>query len=192
MADETAFRDALAQHAERRQGGQEILMALQENETTPRSRGRGRVVWAAAAALAIAGGVIGGTALLGSSPAAYAVTKNADGTVTVSIKDIKAIEPANAKLRELGVRAKAVPMTSDCAPLNGASMYNGSDWDVPNGVSNDSVTIGTKIPSGYTVLLSVSDKPGRGTGLGYTGPVQGPAPSCVLDPADDPDQRATN
>jgi hypothetical protein len=124
---------------------------------------------------------------LGNGPAAYAVTKNSNGTVTVSISDIQAIGPANAKLQALGVRAKAVPMTSDCASLEGEATYMGP-FTSPVEVG-DSVTLSPDIPAGYTVLLTVSDSPGRGTGFGFTAPVKDPAPSCVLDPADDPAQR---
>lgn len=192
MPNETFLRDALTQHAEHRQGAQEVLVALRQRQSAPPSRSRGRLVWIAAGAFVVAGAAIAGLTVTGNSPPAYAVTKNPDGTVTVSIKDIKAIEPANEKLREFGVRAKAVPMTSDCASLQSHQMYGGSDWDIDADSSDGSITLGPRLPNGYTVLLSVSDRPGRGTGLGFTGPVQDPAPACVLDPADDPDQRATN
>ncbi|ONI71024.1 hypothetical protein ALI144C_51665 [Actinosynnema sp. ALI-1.44] len=190
MADETTFRDALAQHAERRQGEQDILMALEQAEKPV--RGRSRYVWVAAGAVALAGAAIVGTTLLGSSPAAYAVNKNADGTVTVSIKDIQSIEPANAKLRELGVRAKAVPTTSSCAPLDESTIYRGAEWNTAYSDTDSSVTFSAKIPEGYTMLLTVSDKPDRGSGIGFTAPVKDPAPSCLLDPADDPSMRAGN
>ncbi|KAA2252461.1 hypothetical protein F0L68_36085 [Solihabitans fulvus] len=165
---------------------------MQQNESkSGRDRGRGRPVWIAAGAVALAGAAIAGFAAWGgNSPAAYAVTKNSDGTVTVSIKDIKAIDQANAKLREFGVRAKAVPMTANCANPGSADLYHGSDWDIPK-PGTDSVTLGTRIPSGYTILLAVSDLPGRGTGLGFTAPMKDPAPACVLDAASDPGQRST-
>jgi hypothetical protein len=82
-------------------------------------------------------------------------------------------------------------MRSDCASLNNHETYGKSDWDIPN-MSAGSVVLGRRIPDGYTVLLSVSDRPERGTGLGFTAPVKDPAPACVLDPADDPDQRSEN
>ncbi|WP_240746788.1 hypothetical protein [Cryptosporangium phraense] len=126
-----------------------------------------------------------GFAVSGTSPA-YAVTENADGTVTVSIEDVKAIGPANATLSKLGIRVKAVPQTSDCGSLDDLELYRGSDWDLPT-TSGGAVTLGRRVPAGYTVLLSVSDAPGRG--LGFTAPVKNPAPSCVLDPAADPNQR---
>jgi hypothetical protein len=190
MSDETVLREALAQHAEHRQGGQEILMALRK--TAPSPRRRGRLVWIVAGAAAVAGLTIAGITIFGNSPAAYAVTKNPNGSVTVSIKDIKAIGPANEKLRELGVRAKAVPETANCASLENHETYKGKDWDIDEDASDGSITVGPRLPEGYTVLLSVSDQPGRDIGLGFTAPVKDPAPSCVLDPAHDPALRSDN
>lgn len=142
----------------------------------------------AAGVLAIAATATAGIMMLGNSPAAFAVTKNANGTVTVSISDIQGIGPANAQLQALGVRAKAVPMTSDCASLEGQVTYMGPfSGPVEEGTS---ITLSPNIPAGYTVLLTVSDSPGRGTGFGFTAPVKDPAPSCVLDPAEDPAQRS--
>ena len=185
MTEENVLRDSLALHAERRQGGQEVLAALKNAEPV---RGRGRTGLIAAGALVATGVVVAGSALWGGGSAAYAVTRNADGTVTVSIEDVAAIGPANEELREFGLRVKAVPMTADCPSLSGAGSYRGSDWVAPNRTGK-SVTLSPRIPEGYTVLLAVSRHPNRGSGLGYTGPVKDPAPSCLLDPADDPEYR---
>lgn len=143
-----------------------------------------RAIAAGGGAIAVAGVLAVAITTFGTTASpAYAVTTNADGTVTVSIEDIEAIGPANAKLRELGVRAKAVPTRPGCADLDEKRMYGGSDWTIEQD-ENGSVTLGQDLPAGYTVLLTVSDRPGRGTGLGFTGPVKDPAPSCLLDPAD--------
>jgi hypothetical protein len=188
MTEENVLRNALALHAERRQGGQEVLAALRNTEP---ARGRGRTGWVAAGALAATGVVVAGSVLWGGGSAAYAVSRNADGTVTVSIEDVAAIGPANEALREFGLRVKAVPMTADCPGVDGATIYRGSDWASPDR-SGNSVTLSPRIPEGYTVLLAVSRHPNRGSGLGYTAPLKDPAPSCVLDPADDPEYRSPN
>ena len=79
----------------------------------PRARRRpGRLVAAGAAVVALGvAGAIAGPSLFHSAPQAQAfeVVKNSDGTVTLTIKDVAAVDPANAELRRLGVRAKAVP-----------------------------------------------------------------------------------
>jgi hypothetical protein len=151
-------------------------LASVERAPAPRSA---RPLLVAAGALVVAGVATVGVATWGGSPDAYAVTKNPDGTVTVSIRDVKAVDAANAKLQELGVRAKAVPMTDDCADLDEAAMFKG-DFGLPVIGDDGSVTMGTDdVPVGYTVLLGVSGRPDRGTGLGFTGPVRNPAPSCL-------------
>jgi hypothetical protein len=140
-----------------------------------------------AGAMAVATVATVGITTLGNSPAAFAVTQNPNGTVTVSIQDIQAIAPANAALQALGVRAKAVPMTSDCASLEGDVTYRGP-FSIVTG-ADGSVTLGQNLPVGYTVLLTVDDSPGVGNGLGFSAPVKDPAPSCFLNPVDDPSQQ---
>ncbi|WP_241387687.1 hypothetical protein [Rhodococcus sp. CH91] len=150
----------------------------------PHRRRTTRPLAVAASALAVAGAV-SAIALTGTDSPAYAVTLNADDTVTVSIEDVKAVDAANAELQRLGVRATAVAMTDDCSYAEPPDYFEGAEWDSPY-AEGDSVIIGRDIPQGYTVLISVSGKPDRG--LGFTAPVKIPAPSCVLDPASDPEQ----
>ncbi|MBP2324221.1 hypothetical protein JOF56_004606 [Kibdelosporangium banguiense] len=85
----------------------------------PRTRNT-RPLWIAAGAVALAGAVtVGLTFVDGGTPAAFAVSQNADGSITVSIKDIAAIDPANKELERLGVPIRAVPARPDC-PTPGA------------------------------------------------------------------------
>jgi hypothetical protein len=89
-----------------------------------------RPVWIAAGAVALAGAVTVTLAVVdGGAPAAFAVNQNADGSITVSIKDIAAIDPANKELERLGVPIRAVPTRPDC-PLQlgtGASAGGGGE-----------------------------------------------------------------
>ncbi len=58
-----------------------------------------------------------------SSPAAFAVTGNSDGTVSVVLRKIAGIKGANEKLAALGVRAKFVQVLPGChAPLPPATL----------------------------------------------------------------------
>jgi hypothetical protein len=157
---------------------------LESNESRGQrsTRRPARIAAGVLAAAAVFAGV--GLTALGHSSPAYAVTENPNGTVTVSISDIQAIGPANAELQAMGVRAKAVPMTSDCASLESQATYVGP-FSTPI-EQGDSITIGSDIPVGYTMLLSVLDSSGSGIGFGFTAPVKDPAPSCVLNPTDDP------
>ncbi len=49
-----------------------------------------------------------------SSPPAFAVNRNSDGTWTVSIQKLAAVHGANAKLAALGIRARLVVVTQGC------------------------------------------------------------------------------
>jgi hypothetical protein len=58
-----------------------------------------------------------------STPAAFAVTGNSDGTVSVVLKKLAGIKGANEKLAALGVRARFVQVVPGCrAPLPPATL----------------------------------------------------------------------
>ncbi|GAA3642669.1 hypothetical protein GCM10022267_31580 [Lentzea roselyniae] len=142
-----------------------------------RTRRSARPVLAAAGVLAVAGAATVALTTGGNAPEAYAVTKNPDGSVTVTIRDIKGVDAANAKLREYGIRAKAVPMSTICAELDESKI--GTFVAVPR-ITDGSVTMAPNdVPEGYTVLLGISNMPNRGNGLGFTGPIRNPAPDCL-------------
>ena len=171
----TRFKDNLLDDLMREHG--------QTLEDVPEQRRRSaRPLLAAAGVLAIAGAASVAITTTGKAPEAYAVTKNADGSVTVSIKDIKGIDPANAKLREYGIGAKAVPMSRDCAPLDESKLDLLGGYKLPRHGEDGAVTMSPgDVPDGYTILLGVSNLPNRGTGLGYTGPHRNPAPDCLAE-----------
>lgn len=164
---------------------------LADAERPPARRGISRPVWVTAGVLAVAATAAAGITVFGDTPPAYAVTRNDDGSVTVTIRELAAIEPANAKLRELGVRVRAVPQTTDCPTLAPSRFHRGSSYPVPELTGADTVTIAPAIPEGYTVLLSMADDQDGGVLLGSL-PVRDPAPSCVLDSSIDPATRAGN
>lgn len=84
-----------------------------------------RPIWVAAGAVVLAGAVTAGVALVSGGTPAFAVSQNSDGSITVSIKDIAAIAPANKELERLGVPIRAVPTRPDC-PSVPASSTGGS------------------------------------------------------------------
>jgi hypothetical protein len=170
----TRFKDNLLDDLMREHG--QTLADLPEQR-----KRSARPLLVAAGALAIAGAATVAVTTSGNTPEAYAVTKNADGSVTVTIRDIKGIDPANAKLREYGIGAKAVPMSRDCAPLDESKMDLLGDYELPRiNEADGSVTMSPgDVPPGYTILLGISNMPNRGTGLGFTGPHRDPAPDCL-------------
>lgn len=140
------------------------------------------------AAAAAAAALVGGLTLLQPGAPAYAVSTAADGSTTVRLEDLTAIQPANAALARAGSRVRVVPMTGDCPALDESALYRGEDWDLPVSHPDGSVTVG-KVPEGYTMLLALGDYPGADLGSSFTAPVRDPAPSCLLSPTQDPSRR---
>jgi hypothetical protein len=114
----------------------------------------------------------------GGTPA-YAVISNPDGTVTVTISEIAGIRGANAELARMHVRARAVPMTDDCAATVTPQPVDGSAAGQLRTSSPDGLTIvPNRIPAGATLML-VARETGSGTVAVGARLVRGAVPSCV-------------
>jgi hypothetical protein len=84
------------------------------------------IATAAVTAVAIVG--IPGTTHHGT-PAAWAVTKNADGTVTVKISDYRDPEGLQRKLRQAGLRADVVTLPPSCVPRTPGGVFVAVEGD---------------------------------------------------------------
>jgi hypothetical protein len=107
----------------------------------------------------------------GSSPA-FAVTRNHDGTVTVWIRRSAGIAGANAKLRELGIRARVMtqvpagctnaianaPLTTVVAPAQSNTIAN-AHWTIDP----------RRVPRGQTLVLTAGNS-GSGADASTTHP----------------------
>ena len=140
---------------ERGTGFEERLLAELRREVVERSAGaaperqparpllgagwRRRVALAGAVATALAVGVGVGVPLLSGDSPAYAVTSNADGTVTVEIRDLRDAAGLERELREAGLPAvvRYLPLGKACK----------EPWFTPftgeAGPSKGSVTLGS-------------------------------------------------
>lgn len=116
---------------------------------------------------------------------AYAVTTNSDGTVTVTLNDVKAITALNAELARDGIAARAIPLTADC-PVHGFPN------PMPAGTNPSTYTITIvpgEIPAGYTAVLAVGENASGQLALAQ-GAFRSPVPVCfnstpmVLHPID--------
>lgn len=96
------FEDLMAQH-----GAELASPPIPAAATAPR-RTR-RPVWAAAGTVTAAVTAFVGFTVFSGGAAAYAVTDNHDGTVTVAVKQASGIAGANGKLHSLGVPVVVVP-----------------------------------------------------------------------------------
>lgn len=141
----------------------------------------------ALAALVIALGRGGGTS-------AYAVVTNPDGTVTVTIRELAGVEPANQRLEELGVPVRIPPALSDCptsrADLRSAHLTPAQSrrvFEPVGGHGAYSLRIDPQaIPPGDALVLRAYELTPGVTAMRAL-VIEGPAPSCL---APDPGQPA--
>jgi hypothetical protein len=181
--EDQLFADLMSEH-----GGE-----LATTRRTPGSRrGTARHVLGAAGAVGVAGAVGLGITAVASATPAYAVTRAADGTITVSLRDISGVTGANAELRKLGVSAVAVPMAKNCTAKivpDGRSVRSGVVSASNDAGGSGSVSFpANSIATGDTLVLAaqVSD---RKVSLALI-TVRGSAPACVPEnpvPAPTPD-----
>jgi hypothetical protein len=101
------------------------------------------------------------------------VTTNPDGSVTVTLNDIQAIDGLNAKLASDGIAAKAIPITADC-PVHGFpnAMPAGTD---PN--TYTITIVPSMIPAGYTAVVAVGESASGQIELAQ-GAFPSPVPAC--------------
>jgi hypothetical protein len=149
-----------------------------------------------AASLAAAACVVAIFATSGTLQA-YAVTRNTNGTYTIMINKIATGVPAlNAKLKQLGIDATAVPVTTTCtAPSDGVPPLIGGSSSLtrrPNmALSPAKVTAGSarvvnldeaSIPSGSRGVIAAYQSPSGQIDLSIS-TTTGRIPSC-LNPSD--------
>jgi hypothetical protein len=110
---------------------------LSQLRRPPTRQGFHRPRVAVGAGLGLAGGATALALVLSvaSAPPAFAVTLNHNGTVTVTIRSASAIAGVNAKLHQLGIRAKVMA----AAPVGCQAL----SVEVPTGTQNTYGTAGT-------------------------------------------------
>jgi hypothetical protein len=155
--------------------------------------GAGGVAVAAVAGLLVATATGHGPGANAGTTAAYAVTNNPNGTVTLAVYQKSGIAGANAKLVAFGDgRLYVVPVAAGCpsitslrapaVPLNGhLSLRTGAAV-----TSGGSVTVNAKdIPAGDILVVGVATTVNSGmtTTLAASQLTSAPAPSCVSLPA---------
>ena len=159
-----------------------------------RARGGSRGLWSGrrrtvvlVAALGVAGLAAAGVIVLGSSTAAaaYAVTTNPNGIVTVTIRQFSALPALNRELTKDGVPLKAVPVTADCAfmrrrPRLGPQPFVAPETGAVGLPPSDTTTIDTSQLSsegGVGVLGVEQVRPGRF--IFMDAGTRSPGPSCI-------------
>ncbi|GGO30459.1 hypothetical protein GCM10010116_61000 [Microbispora rosea subsp. aerata] len=94
-----------------------VMSEIRRSAGHPRRRPLRPALLASALALGVAAAV-GVPVLLGSGTPAYAVSRNPDGTLTITINEAKDPEPLEATLRSMGVNAVVdyIPSGKRCSP----------------------------------------------------------------------------
>lgn len=180
------FEDRLWSELVREQGTE-----LAGREAPPRHR-RPRRAPLAAGGLVLTGAIIAAALTLsaGSGPqAAYAVTENADGSVTLTLDETIGVFAANAELARLGVRVKVRRIEPGCTAVGVPDrshltqvMRSVQMRKLANGFAHIEWIINpSAIPPGDTLGLSAqraegSPIPAVATGIEL---YRGPAPDCV-------------
>ena len=149
---------------------------------------RRAVLFAGGAGTLAVGLTAGLTAFGGGASPAYAVTRHADGTLTVAVWRPSGIPEANRALRSLNARVVIVPEGAGCpsirslpAPLVDIKGQTLSGLDI----NKESATVNAKgIPAGDVMVLAVSS---HGQAVQVSAALtRPPAPSCVSVPPPQP------
>ena len=149
---------------------------------TPRAPRLRRPALLTGSALGIAGLATAGVLALTSASPAFAVTKNPDGTVAITLSDLSDLPALNQKLAQDGVPVTAVPISTSCSATQ--AINNPSGESTPNisadhQQTTDVVTIDpSQIPSGDIGVLGASQTASGQVTLLF-GDTTPPAPSCL-------------
>lgn len=144
---------------------------------SPRHRRRQPGFITAGAGLIAVAAVVLALLLLGATtnpPAAYALTQNADGTVTVTLRDLATAAPAlNARFARLGIDETVIPITASCK--NRETAFVSASASLHESLT---LTAGRKyLLSGWQGVLAAKQLPGGRVGLIF-GAAKLPLPSC--------------
>ena len=186
------FEDQLWSQLVRERGEQmraapEAVAALASSvtDTRPaarRSRSLRRPALLTGSALGIAGLATAGVFALTSASPAFAVTKNPDGTVAISLSDLSDLPALNQKLAQDRVPVTVVPLSASCsatAAINNVSGEGTPNISADHQKTTDVVTIDpSQIPSGDIGVLGASETASGQIGLVF-GDTAPPAPSCL-------------
>ena len=175
----TAFEDGLWTRLVDEHDADRVCLRVGPNQSSRRPLLIGGSLTALAATAAV--GTLVLTAAT-SAPPAYALTQNADGSITVTINDVETAAPAlNARFAAMGIDETVVPVTSSCPTSGSPSGFQGAPLFVyPQEKTSDTLTFtpGRKyLAPGYTGVLAAEQLPDGEVAMAV-GAVQPPVPSC--------------
>jgi len=117
-----------------------------------------------------------------TAPPAYALTQNADGSITVTINDLETATPAlNARFAAMGIDETVVPVTASCPTNGNASGFQGAPLFVyPHAKTSDTLTFtpGKQyLAAGYTGVLAAEQLSDGEVAMAVEA-IKPPVPSC--------------
>ncbi|MGC5011838.1 hypothetical protein ACLQ2R_13830 [Streptosporangium sp. DT93] len=179
-----------------------LLAAIvaQEPGTAPGTRGRAlrRTALGLAASVVLAAGAVVGPSLLGNGSAgssSWAVTRAADGTVTIQVRDFHDAPGLERRLRDLDVPAVVdyVPWGRRCREPRGTHVRDippglyGVPENIPGGGRGWQMRIDTTLfKAGQTFVWTISAPPAGEGSSTSTYLMEGPVAPC--DPVPEPEQ----
>jgi hypothetical protein len=120
-----------------------------------------------------------------STPPAYAVVKHADGSVTITLRDLAIGIPAlNNRFRQLGIPETVIPMTAGCSSRDGSGplvMHPDPLFEYGRAIT---VTLSPardashRAPPGFHYVLAAMQLP-NGKLLAFIGALKRPIPSYL-------------
>jgi hypothetical protein len=148
---------------------------------TPRAPRLRRPALLTGSALGIAGLATAGVLALTSASPAFAVTKNPNGTVAITLSDLSDLPALNQKLAQDGVPVTAVPISASCSAtgaIDNPSGESGPSTQAGQEATNVVTIDPRQIPSGDIGVLGASQTASGQVTLLF-GDTTPPAPSCL-------------
>jgi hypothetical protein len=108
-----------------------------------------------------------------AGPPSFVVRRTADGTISVTLRQIAGVSGANRRLRALNARVVVIPITQGCT-----SHVSLSYMAVGSPLSSTVQISPAGIQAPWTVILAAKQIPGNGIEFAV-GRVSGPPPACA-------------
>jgi hypothetical protein len=176
----TAFEDGLWRRLVEDHGAERVVVA----HAAPRRRTeRPLLIGGGVTALA---GVGAGLALalgaFASAPPAYALTRNAAGSITITINDLETAAPQlNARFAAMGIEETVVPVQANCPVKAGSPDLQGAPLLVdPQEQRSDTLTFypGDRwLAPGFTGIIAAEQLPDGKVAMAIEA-IRPPVPSC--------------
>lgn len=176
--------DPLPAHLE--QLGQQLTAAARQryanHAPSPRRRRRSLLALSVVALAAVVAAMLLITATGPETTPAYALTRHADGSVTITINDLTTGIPAlNARLKALGIDETVIPIRAGCdSPGSRQVIMRPDPYFEYNGSVSATITARSarRVLAGFHGVLAAMRLP-NGKILAFIGGLKAPVPTCL-------------